>query len=60
MGESGLFQRVMSHKQCQIANFENGVTNIQRGILQVLLNILSISSLPKVNDMPGYFGMQKE
>ena len=42
MCESGLFQKVLSHKLEQNANFENRGTNIQRGILQVLLNILSI------------------
>ena len=29
----------MTHKLCQNANFENGVTNIQVSILHVLLNI---------------------
>ena len=41
-------------------NFENGGINIQMGILQVLLNILSTSLLLRVNDTSGYFEMQKE
>ena len=43
----GLFQKVMTHKLCQNANFENGGTTIQVtcSILHVLLNILSKSSL---------------
>ena len=50
----------MTHKLCQNANFENGGTTIQIGILHVLLNILSISSLPRVQDTSGYFEMQIE
>ena len=50
----------MTHKLCQNANFENGGTTIQIGTLHVLLNILSISLLSRVNDMSGYFEMQKE
>ena len=46
----GLFQKVMTHKLCQNANFENGGTTIQVSILHVLLNILSISSLQMVHD----------
>ena len=49
-------KRHVSH----IANFENGGTNIQMGILQVLLNILSIALLSKVIDMYCYFGMRKD
>ena len=41
----GLFQKVMTRKLCQNENFENGGIIIQIGILQVLLNILSISLL---------------
>ena len=43
----GLFQKVMTHKLCQNANFETGGTTIQVtcSILHVLLNILSKSSL---------------
>ena len=35
----GLFQKVITHKLCQNANFENGGITIQIGILHVLLNI---------------------
>ena len=35
----GLFQKVMTHKLCQNANFENGGTSIQVSILYVLLSI---------------------
>ena len=41
------------------ANFENWAMNIQRGILQVMLNILSVSSLSRIDGTLGYFGMQK-
>ena len=58
--EKGLFQKFVTHKLCQNVNFENGGTTIQIGILHVLLNILPISSLPKVQDTAGYFAMQKE
>ena len=58
--EMGLFQKVMTHKLCQNASFENGGTTIQGGILHILLNILSISSLPKVHDTSVNFEMQKE
>ena len=34
----GLFQKVMTHKLCQNANFENWGTTIQVSILHVLLN----------------------
>ena len=50
----------MTHKMCQNANFENGGTTIQIGILHVLLNVLSIDSLPRLHDTSGYFEMQKE
>ena len=49
----------MTQKLCQNANFENGGTTIQIGILHVLLNILSISLLSRVHDTAGYFKMQK-
>ena len=45
----------MTRKLCQNANFENGGTTIQIGILHVLLNILSISLLSRVHAMSGYF-----
>ena len=45
MCERGLFQKVMTHKLCQNANFENGGTTIQIGTMHVLLNNLSISLL---------------
>ena len=56
----GLFQKVTTRKLCQNANFENGGTTIQIGILLVLLNILSISFLSKVHDTSCYFEMQKD
>ena len=56
----GLFLKVMTHKLCQNANFENGGTTIQVSILHVLLNMLSISSLPRVHDTSVNFEMQKE
>ena len=59
MCERGLFLKVITHKLCQNANFENGGTAIQIGILHVLLNILLISLLSKVHDMSGYYEMQK-
>ena len=56
----GVFQKVMTHKLSQNANFEVGGTTIQIGILHVLLNVLSISLLSRVHDKSGYFQMQKE
>ena len=58
--EKGLFQKAVTHLLYQNANFENGGTTIQIGVLHVLLDILSISSLPRVQDTSGYFEMQKE
>ena len=55
----GYFE-VMTHKLCQNANFENGGTTIQIGILYVLLKILSISFLSKVHETSGYFEKQKD
>ena len=37
VGENGLFQKAMSHKLWQNANFRNMGTSIKRVILQVLL-----------------------
>ena len=48
--EMGLFQKVMTDKLCHNANFEIGGTTIQVSILHVLMNILSKSSLPRVQD----------
>ena len=56
----GLFQKVMTHKLCQNANLENGGTTIQGSILHVLLDILPISSLPRVYDTSVNFDMQNE
>ena len=56
----GLFQKVMTHKLCQNANFENGDTTIQVSILHVLLSILSISSQPRVHDTSVNSEMQKK
>ena len=58
--ERWLFQKVTTHKLCQNANFENGGTAIQIGILHVLINILSISLLFRVHDTSGYFEMQED
>ena len=58
--EMGLFQKVMTHKLCQNAKFENGGTTFQVSILHVLLNILSISSLPRVHDTSVNLEVQKE
>ena len=38
----GLFRKVITHKLCQNANFENGGTTIKIGILHVLLKIVNI------------------
>ena len=53
--ERGLFQKVMTRKLCQNANFENGGTTIQIGILHILLNILSILLLSRVSDFIWLF-----
>ena len=50
----------MTNKLCQNANFENGGTTIQIGILHVLLNILSIPLQSRLHDTSGYFEIQKE
>ena len=55
-----VFKGVMTHKLCQNANFENGGTTIQIGILHELLNILSKSLQCTVHDTSGYFEMQNE
>ena len=60
MCEMGLFQKVISQKLCQNANFENGATTIQVSTLRVLFKILSISSLPRVHGTSVNFEMQKE
>ena len=60
--KSGLFLKVRFHKLSQNAifsEFENGIIDIQRDMMYVLLNILSIMLLPRVEDMSGYFRMQK-
>ena len=58
MRESGFFQRVMTNKLCQNANFKNGGTTIKMGILHILLNILAISLLSRVHDTSCYLEMQ--
>ena len=60
MCESGLFHKVITHILCQNANFENGGTNIQIGILHLLLNIFSISILSRIHGTSDYFEMQKD
>ena len=47
-------------RMLNFANFKNGGTDIQIGILYVMLNTLSISLLLRVNDTSGYFGMQTD
>ena len=49
----------MTFKLCQYANFKNGGTTIQIGILHVLLNMFPIPLLSRVHDMSGYFEVQK-
>ena len=56
---NGVISKIMTHKLCQNANFENGGTTVQVSILHVLLNILSISVLPRVHDTSVNFDMQK-
>ena len=51
----GYFKKSMTHKLCQSANFENGGTTVQVSILHIMLNILSISSLPRVHDISVNF-----
>ena len=52
--ERGLFQKVKTYKLCQNANFKNGGTTIQMGIVHVLLKMLPISLLSRVHDTSGY------
>ena len=59
MRESGLFQKVMTYKLCQNANFENGGIINQMGFMHVLLSMLPISLLSRVYDTSGYFEVQK-
>ena len=40
-------------KMLNFVNFENGGTNIKRGILHFMLNVLPISLLSRVNDTPA-------
>ena len=54
MRESGLFQKVMTYKLCQNANFKNGGITIQMGTLYELLNMLSIALMSRVHGTPGY------
>ena len=56
----GLFQKVMTHKLCQNANFENGGTTIQASILHVLFNILSMYSLPSTDEKSVNLEMLKD
>ena len=49
----------MTYKLCQNANFENGGTTIQMGILHVLLNMLPTSSLSRVDAKSGYLRCKK-
>ena len=48
------------HKMLNFVTFENGASNIQRDIMYVLLNSLSIPLLSRVDDTCGYFEMQKQ
>ena len=45
------------HKMLNFANFENRATNIQRGIIHVLLNSLLLYS--RVEATSGFFEMQE-
>ena len=56
----GYFKKVLLTNCAENANFENGDTTFQVSILHVLLNILSISSLPRVHGTFVNFEMQKE
>ena len=47
------------HKMLNFVNFENGATTIQRGIMHMLLNRLPIPCLSRIDDMSGYFEIQK-
>ena len=58
--ERGLFQKIMTRKLCQNANYKNGSTTVQIVILHVPLNFLSISLLSMVQSKSGYFELQKE
>ena len=49
----------MPQKLCQNANFGNWGTTIQFSILHVVLNILSISSLPRVHDTSVYLDAKR-
>ena len=59
MRESGLFQKVITYKLGQNANFKNGGTTNQMDSLHVLLNMLSIYLLSRVHDTCGCFEVQK-
>ena len=58
--ERWLFKKVTTHKLRQNANFENGGTAIQIGILHVLINVMSIFLLSMVHEASCYFEMQKD
>ena len=45
------------YKIVNFANFENGGTDIQRGILRAMWKILPTSSLLLVNNRSAYFEM---
>ena len=47
------------HKMVNFLNFENGGTDIQKNMMHVLVNILSILLLPGVDDIFGYFRTKK-
>ena len=51
--------KVMTHKLYQNANFKNGGTTIQIGILHVLSNILSVYLLSMIHEMSGYLEIHK-
>ena len=54
-----VISKVMTYESGQNANFKNGDTTNQMGILHVLLSMLSISLLSRVHDTCGYFEVQK-
>ena len=51
----GYFKKACLTKRAKCIFYLNGGTNIQRGLLQVLFNIVKMSLTSKVNDTFGYF-----
>ena len=55
----GYFKKSCLTNCAKNANFENGGTTTQIGILHVLLNMFSMSLLSRLQDTSGYFEMQQ-